>query len=370
MSEQAVEARSLNSLLRMLVQPFFRRYNADGTPKFNRDIIIGLIGDRGGGKSIGGAQIAIRDHMLDGEPCFSNLNLNVNMTIDEKRAAEYKVVPGTVQYQSQELDMVKFMRFDPIYRGGVYLVDEINIAMADARRAMSSQNLGANDVGQQLRKQKMAFIYTCIKESYVDIRIRDMTDFFIMTKDAAYVSDNMTSGGEGHSFYWSIYPMTDKAAAIMRTYQKYTGGPAPHSRVVPGRAWWDAIDTWEYQTRRKYKASGGAETEATVEESMQLAMAKREIAWVEPIANRLVAEASLRGNKIPCEEVEAWPEVLQYGTSHDELQPLLRDYFNIYTDYARYGGGTGRGTHYMTNRVKYEDMEAELSSAVPATANI
>jgi hypothetical protein len=73
--------------------------------------------------------------------------------------------------------------------------------------------------------------------------------------------------------------------------------------------------------------------------------------------------------------VDNWPEVLEYGASHDELQRLLRGYFNIYTDWQRYGDGAGRGgrgNHYVTSKAKisaFEVGEQEVSASV-ATAKI
>jgi hypothetical protein len=41
----------------------------------SRDVAYALIGDRGTGKSVSGAAIVLRDGMMVGDPCWSNLQI-------------------------------------------------------------------------------------------------------------------------------------------------------------------------------------------------------------------------------------------------------------------------------------------------------
>ena len=159
------ESEYEDACYRYIVHRLLRQTNLRNFDKnFNRDLIIGFIGDRGGGKSIGGSQVVTRDYLVRGEPCFSNIEIRPSFKIDDQLSSEwigseYGLADGGVaNYSSQPLDIYKFLQFSDEYSGGVIYIDEINIALADARRSMSYQNLGSADVGQQLRKLKTALI--------------------------------------------------------------------------------------------------------------------------------------------------------------------------------------------------------------------
>jgi hypothetical protein len=211
----------------------------------NRDSIIGFIGDRGGGKSLGAAATAFRDYLLQGEPVFSNMPLSFNINFSADQAAEYGLQPGIVHYESQPLDIDRLLDYDPEYRGGCIVIDEINIALADARRAMSTQNLYANDIGQQLRKLQSALVYTVIHEMFVDTRVRDMTDIFVSTSDAALTPEGLAAKQQqGRVFKWKIFPMTAK----LNGYKYGEGGEALQC-TFQGDTYWSSIDTLQRQER-------------------------------------------------------------------------------------------------------------------------
>jgi len=241
------------------------------------------------------------------------------------------------------------MYFDEEYTNGVFFIDEINIALADARRSMSNQNLWSADIGQQLRKLRSTLVYTCIKEDYVDIRIRDLTDFFIMTRDAAYVDDGAPYKKEGYYFNWSVYPMTDKAAANIGTFEKYKGGPAPLQRSVSGRSWWDTIDTMEHQERRKYKA--GYNVDAPIKESItenpNIVSAKRDWGWLRKVADEIVLIGEADSGKVLCSEVMSWPEVREHRYPQGTISRELKETYGIFTVDARIKGSGGiTARHY------------------------
>jgi len=343
-----------NDCLRYIVHRELQQTNLrDFEKNYNRDLIIGLIGDRGSGKTISGAQIVVRDYMARGEPCFSNIGISPRFSISDESVSywcgdKYSIdTGGIVQYNAVPLDIYKFLQFSEEYSNGVIFLDEINIALADARRSMSYQNLGSADVGQQLRKLKSALVYTCINEAYVDIRIRDLTDFFINTRDAAYVNDGIPHKREGHFFHWSIYPMTDKAAAIMGTYQKYTGkrdSPPPIPHTISGHSWWDTFNTWEHQERRKYKA-GVIEASSvgdSIRENPAIVVSKQDWGWLESIANHIVELGQQDNGLVPCYEVMSWPEVQEHGLPQNRLSKELNRRYSIWTKPASIKDGGGR----------------------------
>lgn len=265
---------SLKDVVRNEIQILLRQSH------LNRDVIIGLIGDRGDGKSLGGSIISICDYMVWDEPCFSNLDININFNIDEQIASEYSVEPGSVSFHSRPLDMIKFLRFDPEYRGGVFFIDEINVAVADARRSMSNQNIEATDVGQQLRKLESALIYTSVHEMFVEWRIRDMTDVFIVTRDTALSPEGLAmKKPPGLEFEWTIYPMSRKL-----TGERYQDTKQTMKGTIYGRRWWGAVDTLRRQDRRKYSVPIGSgtleEAELDIGESPSITKAKSQWGWL------------------------------------------------------------------------------------------
>lgn len=247
--EATVEAPlKLEDILQFELPALFRRQH------LNRDIIIGLIGDIGAGKSIGGGVIVLLDYMLQGEPCFSNMRLKATLNVDDEIAGQYGLKSGEATFEAKPLDKRKFLRFDSEYRGGVFFTHEFNIWLADARRSTSNLNLETNDVAQELRKLQSAWIYDCLHEMFVDMRVRDATDIFIQTSDTALTPRGMASKQkQGIEFEWWITPITQKGAAIMGAAKGTRIGP----RYMPGKQFWGLIDTNKKERREKYKTQIG-----------------------------------------------------------------------------------------------------------------
>ena len=273
--QKVATAPSVRDIVQYEVPAIFRRQH------LNRDVVIGLIGDRGDGKSLGGGIISICDYMVQNEPCFSNLDINVAFNISDATAAKYGLPGDVAEYHSQELDMVKFLRFDTGYQGGVFYIDEINVALADARRSMSNQNLWATDVGQQLRKLQSALIYTSIHEMFVETRIRDMTDIYIATRDMALSPEGLAAKKKpGIEFEWTIYPMSRKL-----TGERYQDTKQTLKTTIKGQRWWGAIDTLRRQERMKYKVPvgesvEGSNMELTIGESPAVVAARSKWGWL------------------------------------------------------------------------------------------
>jgi len=229
----------------------------------NVDKVIGLVGERGSGKSLSAATIAFKDYMLLGQPCFSNLGIARDLEIPEELYRQYEAVIGmpikreVAHYESIDIDFKELLSFNPQYRDGVILVDEENIALSDARRSMSNQSLAASDFIQQLRKMRCAFIHTCIDEMFVENRIRDATDLFISCRDIAYYSEYQHQN-PGVTFEWKLYPMSGRIYGYESTLKAL--GTHYEMWRFHGRKSWGLMDTWERQQRRKYGVSLYGET--------------------------------------------------------------------------------------------------------------
>lgn len=242
--ETAQTALSLERIIAENIAPLFRLHH------LNRDVIIGFIGERGGGKSLGAAAVAAFDYGIEGDTLRSNMQIAWDIEVSEEQAALYGIEPGNVHYESEELSKHKFLNFYPDYFGSVFVVDEINLWLADARRAMAQQNLLADDVAQQLRKWQSPLFYTCIHEMFVDSRIRDMTDMFIKTEDSALTLEGLRrKQRQGINFHWRLYPMTKKFTGSTYAETHHAIGPIN----VNGKNLWDIIDTYQKQERKKYK---------------------------------------------------------------------------------------------------------------------
>jgi len=151
----------LKLIVGKVLHPLFRHQHLD------REVVIGLVGLRGDGKSGSGAVIALLDYMMNGEPVWSNMPIGVRINVDDETARQYGLHHGgTVTYRSKELDKEGLLRFDPQYNHGCYFIDEINMEFAEARRAMSNTNLYMDRVAQQLRKYTNSMIYTVINEMF------------------------------------------------------------------------------------------------------------------------------------------------------------------------------------------------------------
>lgn len=309
---------SLNDIVQYELPPLFRRQH------LNRDTVIGLIGDRGDGKSLGGSIIALFDYMLQNEPCWSNMKIKVVFDIDNAIAGKYGLEGGQAIFESKPLNKYKFLNFDPEYQGGVFFIDEFNIWLADARRAMSNQNLIASDIGQELRKLQSALIYSSLSEMFVENRFRDNTDVYIESQDTALTPEGLVQRRRpGTDFMWTVYPMSRKLTG-WRYADKYQTLPPIYFH---GKRWWGIIDTLERQKRVKYSVDmGTTRANFEIEEDPAIIEAKSKWDWLNPIAKELYAD----GRKyIPCQEVINRDEAQKREIPQHILSRKLSDLYNI-----------------------------------------
>ena len=275
MAVEVAQPCNLNEILNQDLPVIFRKQH------LNRDVVIGFVGDRGGGKSLGGGLVATLDYMVQGEPCFSNVQLKSTMVVSEEHAAEYGQFPGSITYEANPLNKNKFLGFSPEYRGGVFFTHEFNIWLADARRSNSNLNLATDDVSQELRKLGSAWIYDCIHEMFVDVRVRDATDIFVQTSDTALEPLGMSrKQPQGLEFVWYLYAMTKKGAAILRT-ERYKDGAKPIGPIyVKGKQLWGLIDTDKREIREKYKPGQYSTEGIEITDTPEMVAAKSKYEWV------------------------------------------------------------------------------------------
>lgn len=268
----------LRAIVASRVRPLIRRMH------LSPDWIIGLIGDRGSSKSMGGANIAIRDFGMSGSTIWSNVKTKLTIDVDEKEASEgvdfkgqhYTAQAGSVVYEAKPIDRNALNNLDSKYEDGALFVDEINLFGSDAWRAMSNESLERADLVQQLRKFRCPLIYTCIDEMFVINRIRDATDVFIKCADtASYASNLEKKKPQGHDFEWTIYAMSWRLAGAENTYKK-TGKPLCKIPINL-RGSWGIVDTDERQSRRFKKELDSVE----MTEDAEIAAIRQQWGWLE-----------------------------------------------------------------------------------------
>ena len=186
----------------------------------NRTIIIGLIGQRGDGKSGSGAGISLVDFMFEGYPCHSNMGIRCDLEIDEETAWKYGLRSGGIaHYESIPLDKEALLKFDERFRKTLIFGDEINMELSDARRSMSNTNIWSSNVAQELRHLEAHLVYSVIDEMFIDVRLRTLTDIFLRCEDTALSEDGLNSRQrEGITIKWTPYAMTGYLAGRERSY--------------------------------------------------------------------------------------------------------------------------------------------------------
>ena len=261
--------------------------------RLNLDTITLFVGDRGSGKSIGSVATAILDYGLEGYPIWSNMEIKTTFTIGEEFGSEHGVNPGSFTIESMPVDKDRFLDGDPEYQGGCIVIEEINIWLADARRAMSNQNLAASDLVQMIRKLKTALIANCIHEMFVDNRIRDAIDNYVVCEDKALLPEgHITNAKQGEAFQLKVWPQTRK----LNGWRHWEGGIEIIN--LPGKMWWGAYDTNQRQERIKYQANKASmDVETMIGEAPEVKEFRGKWAGIENRLMNLSAELGRNGHK-------------------------------------------------------------------------
>lgn len=220
------EARSQDSntrdftkdeVLRMIVaheiSPLFLRPHLDEKQLWA--LMLGWIGDRGMGKSVGCAVTSIADQMMSGKKVFSNMEIKCDILVDDDTAHKYGLnMGGVVHYESEHLDRNMLLdqvnsswKIDERFRRACLVIEEINVEYSNVRRPMSNTNVDFNQVAQQLRHFETSLIYNVINEMFIDAQLRSLTDVFIKTSDMAFDINALDEKKpRGVDFAWEITP--------------------------------------------------------------------------------------------------------------------------------------------------------------------
>ena len=322
--ESATLRRSaLVSIIGSVTEPIFRHRH------LNREVIIGLVGHRGGGKSGSGSVIAIHDGMLSGFTVFSNMSIAFTMQVEDALAREAGMAQGgTVLFRSRPLDKVKLLEFDRMYARSYIFVDEINVEFADARRSMSNSNLLFNRTGQELRHIESNMIFTVLDEMSIDMRLRENTDIFVKCADRAFTSEGLAGRMEcGVFFDWKIYAMSPYLRGSEGSY--YATHKAVEGYSLNFKQYRGIYDDKEVQASGRYKygiqlnkKTNGEDKQVMaahmqMQESPVVSGHKGDWGWFEPIARKWLRAGAL---EVWAKQIMDEPEVQE----HQGLLPARR----------------------------------------------
>ena len=343
-------AESLEDIVKHTVRALFRRYH------LNRDWIIGLVGERGSGKSIGGGNIAVRDFGMNGEPLWSNMQIGLGVNVQRETAGQFGLEPGLVIYQSEYIAKQAFLALDSRYEGGCFFFDEFNLEYGEARRSSANVNLMTDRAIQQLRKLQSGLIYTVLSEMYVDTRIRENTDLFIRCSDVAFKPENLRQKmRQGVQFEWLLYPMTSKMFGTSQTYADI-GKPIGPIQITLGYLW-DFIDTYERQAvgRTKYTDSKELLPIQITEDSKERSV-KNRWGWLDERLTKFYTNHANDGEFI---EIGSEDFRQELGIDRENWGEVLKKLYGQYDseggaqipDLERIGPQGKRGRYIMPNKV-------------------
>jgi len=188
-------------IIDIMLYIFHRQRFIRGGFLFDKDLIIGLVGPRGAGKSCGGAAIAIWDFLLLGIPVFSNMDINI--LVRYKQAS--KLFSSISLDKTSLLDIRDQTR---MYRNCLIFVDEANIELAESQRTMGNRALWFSYALQQTRKRHLSLIHTEQSEYHVTERLRWQTNLFVSCKDAAYQNGLPKPGEMGRKSFWKVHDIS------------------------------------------------------------------------------------------------------------------------------------------------------------------
>lgn len=208
--------------------PFFSLWNYRNLRK--RSLIIGFVGARGSGKSVGAARTVILDYMLPGKTVWSNMAIEFNLVKNGE----------IVNIKSQPLNRLSLVDLDEVFRNGLIYLDEINLLM-EARRAMSEENLMVSYILQQLRKRRLNLMWSAQSEMHCDDRLRFQTDIFVICQD---VSINKPKCGIGELSLWKCH---DYSGIVKGKVPNKSEAAIFYEGIQWNKPWWNTFDTEEIQ---------------------------------------------------------------------------------------------------------------------------
>lgn len=332
-----------------------------------KDVIMGFIGERGGGKSASAATCALIDFMMNGITVFSNMDIHCDIEIDDNIAREFGLKRGGVaHYKSLPIDMPALLRFDLKYANSCIVLDEINVEVSEARRAMSNTNLFSNRLAQELRHLQSSLLYSCISEMAIDSRLREISDAFIRCEETAFLPENLAVNKPlGIDFQWVPYLMNKcfKGTSYYQTHK------AESKYIFHFKPWRGIYDDKQFQGQNMlhygvdvYRGAGEKSQIPDISMTQSPIVSKHQYqwGWFEKI---FLAYKKSGVEEVLAEEIWNIPEVISRQTYKNEITKELQHTYGVMA--VRRGGKM----YYVFN-VKDESNTSEKSFNTEETIQI
>jgi hypothetical protein len=200
----------------------------------NRPLVIGFIGPRGSGKSVNTARMSILDYMMEGKQVWANMEIGCQLGLN----GHHHII------QADNWDKIDIIGLENIYDNGCIVIEEANMTMMEARRAMRDENIRFSYVLQQLRKRKMNIIWNAQSENHVDDRMRYQTDIFVKCADVSLLPGHRNVGvGE-----LTLCKYYDYSGVVTGDIKSRKGFIEPFFEcIVANKPWWNSFNTWQLQ---------------------------------------------------------------------------------------------------------------------------
>ena len=212
-----------------------------------RSLVIGYVGPRGSGKSVGATRLVILDFMLKGKKVWSNMEIAFNRRNNGH----------TVPMVSLPLDRLSMEELDKVYTDGIIYVDEVNLMM-EARRSMSQENLMFSYILQQLRKRRLTIIWSAQSEQHCDDRLRFQTDIIISCADISITNPRCEIGALSK---WMAY---DFSGIVKGKSHRNTKDMLFYEGIESNKPFWNTYNTWEIQDVKPDQKENPLQSEAKV----------------------------------------------------------------------------------------------------------
>lgn len=203
--------------------------------------VIGLVGDKGDGKSLSMTRLIVRDLCL-GKTVWSNMKVKTGEAILNRKYYRGRKINYR---ETEKLDIGLLFSLDESLVDGVVGMDEIGY-FDDSRRSGSNKNKVVNACVRQVRKRRLCFYYTAKDFWRVDNRLRDETDILIECKDMGFTPWGITHNLEaGLYIAQKWYDISGRATGNKTNYYDPQRRKPYMIVTVEGRAYWDCYDTGE-----------------------------------------------------------------------------------------------------------------------------
>ena len=209
-----------------------------GTPQRPKSWRIGFNGPPGGGKSCSMAYTCAEQALLRGIPV---------RTIPESYFISVPIKwKGKVYvFKTQSLTFEDFIALAQELEGTWVAIDEANIFAGDSHRSMGNRNLFMADAVQVARHYGISLAYAVILSSWIDPRLKQLTDCLIYCTDHAMSAEaEEFSVEEGEWCNWTI---TDQSGQL--SGKPFDIEPAYWNYSIHLKDFWGITDSF-YKTDR------------------------------------------------------------------------------------------------------------------------